>query len=47
MKKIITTMVVGLICVSMGLINGCGTVQGFGKDVSKGGQEIQKAARSM
>lgn len=45
MKKLITAMVVGLICVSMGMINGCSTVQGFGKDVSKGGQEIQKAAR--
>lgn len=44
MKKIITILVVGCICVSMGLINGCSTVQGFGKDVSKGGREIQKAA---
>lgn len=27
------------------LLNGCSTVKGFGKDVSKTGQEIQKAAR--
>lgn len=47
MKKLFTAVVVGLICVSMGLISGCGTIHGFGKDVSKGGQEIQKAARSV
>ncbi|MCL9685058.1 entericidin A/B family lipoprotein [Legionella maioricensis] len=27
------------------ILNGCGTVRGFGKDVSKTGQVIQKAAR--
>lgn len=44
MKKIITMVAVGCICMSMGFISGCSTVQGFGKDVSKGGHEIQKAA---
>ncbi len=27
------------------MLNGCGTVHGFGKDVAKTGHEIQKAAR--
>lgn len=27
------------------LLTGCGTINGFGKDVSKTGHEIQKATR--
>ena len=42
MKKII----IACFCVAtLGLITGCGTVNGFGKDVSHAGHDIQKAAR--
>lgn len=44
MKKIITIVLLGFVSISMGLLNGCSTVRGFGKDVSKGGQAIQRAA---
>ena len=30
---------------AFGILSGCGTVQGIGKDVSRTGHEIQKAAR--
>ncbi|MGC9457079.1 MAG: entericidin A/B family lipoprotein [Halothiobacillaceae bacterium] len=29
-----------------GLLGGCSTVEGFGKDVEKGGQAIERAAQS-
>lgn len=38
---------IALICVfltTLCLLNGCNTVKGFGKDVSKTGHEIQKAS---
>lgn len=42
MKKIILiSWVFSVVC----MLNACGTVNGIGKDVSKAGQEIQKAAR--
>lgn len=44
MKKIITTAVVCVLSASLLALGGCSTVQGFGKDVSKGGREIQRAA---
>lgn len=44
MKKIITAITVGFLCASLGLLNGCNTVKGFGKDVSNGGRDIQRAA---
>lgn len=43
-NKIITMIIVGVFSVSLGLMSGCSTIKGFGKDVSKGGQEIQRAA---
>lgn len=33
-----------LFLTTIGLLNGCNTVKGFGKDVSKAGQDIQKTA---
>ena len=42
MKYFITVMLNGLICCS--LLSSCNTVKGVGKDVSKGGQAIEKAA---
>ena len=44
MRKILSATVVCVICASLGLITGCNTVKGVGKDVSKGGREIQRAA---
>jgi entericidin A len=40
-KKIV---IVSLLLTAVGLLNGCGTVNGFGKDVSTAGHDIQKAA---
>lgn len=45
MKKIMSVVVVCSIYMSLGLLSGCNTVNGIGKDVSKGGQDIQRAAR--
>ncbi|WP_298624192.1 entericidin A/B family lipoprotein [uncultured Legionella sp.] len=42
MKKIILTTFLFSVVL---MLNACGTVNGIGKDVSKAGQEIQKAAR--
>lgn len=42
MKKLI---LVSLVLSVVSMLNACGTVNGIGKDVSKAGQEIQKAAR--
>lgn len=36
---------VSVVLTTLFLLNGCNTVKGFGKDVSKTGQEIQKASR--
>lgn len=44
MKKIMTTAVVCFLFAALGLINGCSTVKGLGKDISKGGREIERAA---
>ena len=30
---------------TLSLLNACGTIQGFGKDVSSAGRDIQRAAR--
>ncbi|MBS0358224.1 MAG: entericidin A/B family lipoprotein [Proteobacteria bacterium] len=34
-----------LILLSMGLLSGCNTVQGVGKDVQAGGKAIQRAGQ--
>ena len=39
MKKIIICL-----CICMGILTGCNTVQGVGKDISNGGRDIQRAA---
>lgn len=44
MKKMKSLALLASVCVLVGFISGCNTVKGIGKDVSKGGQEIQKAA---
>ena len=44
MKKILNIALVGSFCMMIALISGCNTVKGFGKDVSNGGKDIQKAA---
>lgn len=42
MKKLI---LIFLAFTSLCMLNACSTVNGIGKDVSKAGQEIQKASR--
>ena len=42
MKKFIAT---GVACAFIGLMAGCNTVQGFGKDVEKTGDAIQKDSK--
>jgi predicted small secreted protein len=37
-------MVISVTLISFLLLSGCNTTQGFGKDLEKGGQAIQKAA---
>lgn len=37
-------MVLGMIVVSMGVLGGCNTMEGAGKDVEKAGESIQDAA---
>ena len=44
MKKIITTTLICVLLTSLGLLSGCNTVKGIGKDVSDGGRDIQRAA---
>ncbi len=44
MKKLGMMMVAGVLCASLGLITGCNTVKGVGKDISNGGKDIQRAA---
>lgn len=41
LKKIILSFV-GVMAV---LASGCNTVEGFGKDIKKGGEKIEKAAK--
>lgn len=42
--KIKLKIIIGFALISTLLLSGCHTAQGFGQDVEKGGQEIQKAA---
>jgi predicted small secreted protein len=42
MKKISAAC---FLVITLGILTGCGTVKGFGQDVSKTGREIQRAAR--
>ncbi len=44
MKKIIITSIVCVLFTSLGFMTGCNTVSGIGKDVAKGGKDIQRAA---
>lgn len=42
MKKLLSCLcLLGLISV---LLSGCNTIEGMGKDIERGGQEIQEAA---
>ena len=43
MKKMIS--VIGILLVSLGL-TACNTMNGFGKDVERGGEKVQDAATS-
>ena len=42
MKKLIAT---GVACAFIGFLAGCNTMQGFGKDVEKSGDAIQKDSK--
>lgn len=44
MNKILTIAAVSMIVVSLSALSGCGTVRGFGSDVSSAGHGIQRAA---
>lgn len=44
MKKSIIVSAVCVVCAAFSLISACNTVNGFGRDVKKTGNEIQKAA---
>lgn len=36
---------IGIVLTALGLLNACGTVNGFGKDVSHVGKDIQKVSQ--
>ncbi|CAM2859526.1 entericidin A [Legionella steigerwaltii] len=42
LKKII---IVGICLATLGMLSSCGTVHGFGQDVSHVGKDIQRASR--
>ena len=42
MKKIVTAL---LVVAALGAVSACNTMQGIGKDIERGGQAIEKAAR--
>lgn len=42
MKKIVTAL---LVIASLAAVSACNTMQGIGKDIERGGQAIEKAAR--
>ena len=44
MKKLLSSAVFCALFVAFGLMSACNTVQGIGKDVAKGGKDIQRAA---
>lgn len=44
MKRIMIASILCVLGASLGLLSGCNTVKGIGKDVSNGGKEIQRAA---
>ncbi len=45
MKKITLMMIPAItVLLSVSMLSACNTVQGFGKDMQQGGQELQKAA---
>lgn len=43
MKVKFTIVVIGFVLISSFLLSGCHTTEGFGQDLEKGGQAIQKA----
>lgn len=45
MKNVKKIAVVCLVLTAVAALSACGTVKGFGKDVSQAGHEIQKATR--
>jgi len=44
MNKLLSAVVACALCAALSLMSGCNTVSGIGKDVSKGGRDIQRAA---
>jgi predicted small secreted protein len=44
MKSVIKSLVIGVLVTSLAILIGCGTVEGFGHDVSSAGHAIQRAA---
>ncbi|OGV25811.1 MAG: entericidin [Legionellales bacterium RIFCSPHIGHO2_12_FULL_37_14] len=43
MKNLFAKVVVSLVCFSILTLSACNTVRGVGKDVKRGGQEIERA----
>lgn len=44
MKHISKLLMMGILLASLGLLSGCGTVNGFGHDVSSTGHAISRAS---
>lgn len=45
MSKILSYVMLFILGTSISLMSGCNTVHGVGKDVKRGGQSIERAAR--
>lgn len=45
MKKILTTTLTILSLLGLGLLSGCNTIQGIGKDIKKTGEVIEGAGK--
>ena len=44
MKKLVTVLAVLLV---NGLMSGCNTIEGAGKDIERGGEKVQGAAKDV
>ena len=42
--KLVKLLTLGLVLLNLGLLTACNTVEGFGKDMQKGGKEVQHTA---
>ncbi|MFO8152821.1 entericidin A/B family lipoprotein [Thioalkalivibrio sp.] len=42
--RLFGVLVLGLLALTISGLSGCGTIEGFGRDVQKGGEAVEEAA---